>query len=373
MQLPFHEKLIEKAKSSWPFAVLVFVLVFIWEAATHEFFTWFDQRVLNTLGPTAASLMRWTVSNPWTFLLILSVCYCLAVIGWAAISAKSRPPLEIVSLRDGDSVEYRQMVFGVRRGRRASVQLLVFSGERWHPQWRAELYDNKWRAKCQFGDVNSRLGSTFRIVAISSATQISEPIVELPRKAKRSEILNVNRSASPPVQTDCGIYLGRIRTPITEGWVSYTTHVGTIEGNDMITFKGVWDNGWRYPRQDGQRLSPLVILGLRFKPNGEVNFYAHFRGPVVLYISSRFSDWGVPNGEQEFRVPLPASALANKWHTIFIYLPCVEQILKRSLDVIERFSVRGNLSVSHIWCVERLQELPISFLVDATMLCPPNK
>jgi hypothetical protein len=291
MQIPFHKKLEAKARASKWYGLIYLVLVFLWEALAHLFFTWFDEHILAIAGPRTSIIFRWAASHPILFFLASVVSYCTAIVVWALLSGLRRPPLEIVSLCDGEAVEYQQTVYGVTRRPKAPVQLLVFSGnDKWHPQWKTELDDYRWRGKCQFVDENSPPGSSFKVVAVSSSTEICEPVAVIPSGAKCSEIIRVSRSGTAPQQEHPGIYFGRTRRTLNDGWVPYTSQVGTLETTNTVTFKGKRENGWRYPREENQDLGPLVILGLRFKPEGEVNFYAHFRGSLTLLINSRFSD-----------------------------------------------------------------------------------
>jgi hypothetical protein len=113
------------------------------------------------------------------------------------------------------------------------------------------------------------------------------------------------------------------------------------------------------------------MLGFRFKSDGEVAFYAHFRNGTVLLINSRHPDWSVGVPKEEFRVPLPPQTYNTKWQVVFLHLSSVEQMAKAKFDVVTRFSVRANLTLSHIWCVEKLSDLPVAFLEGAVILEPP--
>ena len=56
---------------------------------------------------------------------------------------------------------------------------------------------------------------------------------------------------------------------------------------------------------------------------------------------------------------------------MLLFLPTVEQILGKRLDILQRFSVRGNLWVSHIGCWQALDEVPSELLRHGMMLIPP--
>jgi len=167
------------------------------------------------------------------------------------------------------------------------------------------------------------------------------------------------------VEYESGLYAGRVRKPFrAEDWIPYTDkhgHVADLDGS--VQFRGTLENGFRYPGQDSD-LIPTRIFGLRFRPNGDLNFYAHFRA-TTLYFSSRFSKWEIVDKEGEYRVPIRASMLSDKWHSMFLYLPCLEERTGKSLDALKRISVRGNLQLSHVWCLEHLRDLPVQYLWDA--------
>ncbi len=374
MEIPFRQKLVARAKRSRLFAVVFFFLCFAWEAATHWFYTWFDERAIQKISssvPLIAAAAKWTFAHPiWSIAFFMGF-YSFVLVVWALLPAR-RPALEIVSLRHDDLVDYRQVVYGIVRNPKKSLQLVVYSPDKkWYPQGAPEFDRNNWRALCYFGSVTSAPGKSYKVVAISGASEIHEALSELPKDGLKSEAVTVQRSTMPPVQSAPGIYLGRIRNAFkADDWASYTSRAGVVvERDDSLHFSGTWENGFRYPRED-TTLTPATTFGLRFKPDGEVNFYVHFRS-VTLFINSRFSDWGIPQGQAEFRVPLPSSMLDRGWHTVFVFLPCLEQVMRKPLDVVQRFSVRGNLSISHVWCLSHLDELPVLFLGGAIVLSPP--
>ena len=208
-------------------------------------------------------------------------------------------------------------------------------------------------------------GAVITVVAVSGAKPTEQKLAELPRDGVRSTPIIVKRSAIPGVEYEPGLYAGRTRKPLkAEDWVSYTDKDGRVtDFNGSVQFRGAFENGFRYPEKESD-LIPTRILGLRFKANGELNFYVHFRD-TVLYFTSRYSEAKMDQQGNEYRVPLSPSMLSQDWHTIFLYLPCLEQRIDRHLDTLTRISVRGNLLLSHVWCLERLRDLPVHHLYDA--------
>lgn len=200
----------------------------------------------------------------------------------------------------------------------------------------------------------------------------------------RSQTSTVSRTATAStavaVANTRGIYIGNVRQPDTP-WVTYTPQHGALTTeSDSIRFQGVFDNGWRYPEHDDEFFARTAFLGLRFKPQGEVVFYAHFRGSSAIVISTRCSGWGIDSVHNEFRVPLPAEVSGNQqWQVVLLRIPAIQliqaackspasTILVGSVGGIYRFSVRGSLRLSHIWCLEDLAQLPSEFLPGSIML-----
>jgi hypothetical protein len=316
------------------------------------------------------TVVGWALRHPIWLIGTLGGAYCFVLVIWALWPPR-RPAVEIISVRQGDIVDFRQIIYGTVRNPKAPLQLLVQPAKegRWHPQWKPEIHRNSWRVKCQFGNADSPAGSSYTVIAISGHV-VDEVLSKLPDGGIRSEAVRVQRSAKHPAEYAPGVYLGLIRHPFkVDDWMPYTSKAGTVavQQDDSIRFTGRWENGSRYPRED-TTLGPATIFGLRFRPEGEVSFYAHFRSATVL-INSRFPDWVLD--QVEFRVPLPPSMLKRSWHTLFIFLPSVEQVIKKRLDILQRFSVRGNLDISHVWCLRELHELPVEFLEGAILLSPP--
>lgn len=374
MDIPFRQRLEAKARKSALYAAIFFALVFLWEALTHWFYTWFDEWVIEGIRsslPFAASAIGWTITHPFGLIAVSVGCYCFVLVMWAVSWPARRPAVEIVSLRDEEIVEHQQTVHGVVRSRNAPVQVFVYATDkRWYPQRPVGVDQFKWRARCYFGTLTAPPGTPFKVVAIANGDPADAPLSEIPKNGERSAIVTVRRSATIPVESVPGIYLGRNRRPLKDGWVPYTTKVGVLEGSDSVRFVGTWENGWRYPREDTQSLAPVMVLGLRFRAEGDVNFYAHFRESVIL-LNSRFDSWGLQQEPKEFRVPIPASTLDNNWHVVLLFLPCLEQMFRKRFELVQRFSVRGTLWLSHLWCLQNLGDLPTSFLREAVLIHPP--
>ncbi len=228
METPFGKRLEARARQSRFFALLLFGLGFLWEALAHEFFKLFDERVIRAIQsslPLAVTAVQWTSGHPVWFIVGLGSCYCVILVFWA-LFWHTRAPVEIVSVWENDPVEYRQTLSGVVRHPSMSIQVLVGTASgKWHRQWQPEVDGQRWRAQCQFGNLGSRPGDLFRVVAILGADKVEQPISELPDKCKKSEIVTVRRSATAPAEVAPGIYLGRTRRSLRDGWVPYTTKV----------------------------------------------------------------------------------------------------------------------------------------------------
>ena len=141
--------------------MIFFAIVFLWEALTHWFYGWFDERVIEGIRssrPFAAADIEWTVAHPVGLIATLVGCYCFVLVMWAVSWPARRPAVEIVSLRDEDSVEYQQTVHGVVKRRNMPVQVFVCPPDKkWYPQWPVGVDQFKWRVKCQFGTLTGAM------------------------------------------------------------------------------------------------------------------------------------------------------------------------------------------------------------------------
>jgi hypothetical protein len=108
-----------------------------------------------------------------------------------------RPGLEIGILipEEGNNrVARKQDVMGYVYPPVAKVQMLVFSPNGfWYPQGPIQRDGVKWKVLATIGDENSA-GHSFKLIAIVSATQVTQRVKELPSDAIASRIVIVTRS-----------------------------------------------------------------------------------------------------------------------------------------------------------------------------------
>jgi len=376
MELPFKERLFHLARRYRWFGIVLVVLIFMWEALAHQFFTWFDEEAIKRMKsswPTMIAALGWTKDHPYLSCTTIIGAICFVLVVWAIFPRRNPSPV-IVSPWKDDLVNHWQYVYGTVRRPKDPLQVFVYSPDkRWYPQGDPQIHGNSWRALCYFGNFSTTPGTTFEVAAISGGTKVGDAAFDLPAVGIRSTNVRFRRSAVPAEETRPGIYYGRTRQPhVANEWAPYTAKIGrvAVDVDNALRFNGVFDQGFRYPIED-KPLRPARLIGFRFQSDGDVVFYAHLR-TTVLKFDSRYPEWGFPkDGLQEYRVPLPSSVLSQGWHTFFLFLPSLEQHAKCQMDVWHRLSVRGNLVLSHVWVLTALDELPISFLGGASLVSPP--
>jgi hypothetical protein len=103
--------------------------------------------------------------------------------------------VEIIVPDDNGVVSQKDTVSGFVSPPDARVQVLVFSSDgRWYPQTPVtkRAHGRKWQVRATFGNKDSA-GKTFRVIALINAAEITQPVVEVPEGAIRSEIVIVTR------------------------------------------------------------------------------------------------------------------------------------------------------------------------------------
>lgn len=102
--------------------------------------------------------------------------------------------VEITSIKDEDSVVFRQSIVGTVEPKVDPVQVFVHAADnRWYAQGIPEFFGNECSITCQFG-VKGRPGGTYRVVAIAGAPgKGGEPLLGLPNEGFRSREVIVHR------------------------------------------------------------------------------------------------------------------------------------------------------------------------------------
>jgi hypothetical protein len=114
--------------------------------------------------------------------------------------SESIPSIEILSHTNGRKVKYQEPVQGRISIPNSPVQVLVYSGDDyWHPQRDAIVSGNYWEAECQFGDENSSLPASYKIVAISTTQKIQNKLAKLPSVPQSEEIAVVRIKEIPSI------------------------------------------------------------------------------------------------------------------------------------------------------------------------------
>jgi hypothetical protein len=109
----------------------------------------------------------------------------------------------ILAPEEGSRVARKHDVLGYVYPPAAKVQMLVLAPGNgfWYPQAPIQREEAKWKVLATIGDENSA-GHSFKLVAIVSATQITQRIKELPADAILSRIVIVTRNTeSTPART----------------------------------------------------------------------------------------------------------------------------------------------------------------------------
>jgi hypothetical protein len=107
--------------------------------------------------------------------------------------------VDIVVPEDNSAVHRKHNVHGYVNPAAANVQVLVFAGdELWYPQTPILRDGAKWKVKATFG--NEEGGGSFKLIAIVSATEITQPERTLPPDSVKSAVVRVTRSTTilPP-------------------------------------------------------------------------------------------------------------------------------------------------------------------------------
>ncbi|MGP8107253.1 MAG: hypothetical protein ACLQLE_15350 [Desulfobaccales bacterium] len=182
-------------KSKW-YGLAILIAWVIYEAILHAIFSWFNGQIagLVWLMNIIETILKWTANNAIEFLIMLGIAYCLIVIIGAQLSKEpetiageepaepeSLPVLEILSHKNGNNVNFRDIVSGTIGIPDSSVQVFVYSGnDYWYRQREVFPTNNYWEVECQFGDENSSLPSQYKIAAISPAQKVPRRIAVLP-------------------------------------------------------------------------------------------------------------------------------------------------------------------------------------------------
>jgi hypothetical protein len=105
--------------------------------------------------------------------------------------------ISILSPEEGSHVAQKQDVRGYVYPPAAKVQILVFAPGNgfWYPQGPIHRDGAKWTVIATIGDEHSA-GQSFKLVAIVTATKITQRIKELPLDARMSRIVIVTRIGS---------------------------------------------------------------------------------------------------------------------------------------------------------------------------------
>jgi hypothetical protein len=105
----------------------------------------------------------------------------------------------IVVPEEGGRVARKQDVIGYVFPSGVNIQVLVLaSNGLWYPQGPIQREKAKWKVVAAFGDENSA-GRPFKLIAIVSATPVTQPTKQLPADAIESRIVSVTRNTESTI------------------------------------------------------------------------------------------------------------------------------------------------------------------------------
>lgn len=182
--------------------------------------------------------------------------------------------------------------------------------------------------------------------------------------------LTVSAEKSP------GIYCGNKRS-LLGGWQQYKGNPRNYWDNkDYVSIGKSFDDGFRYPPSDSLQ-APFHFWAFRIKRTQDVHIYATVKcedgHPYKIYVRSSASIWGfVSDPTDEFVIPAPSIPI-NKWQVAIVNISSLANKFDSPIRAITGFRVRGPLMLSHIWCVNRLGQIPKGFVKNAIQLVYPGE
>ena len=173
-----------------------------------------------------------------------------------------------------------------------------------------------------------------------------------------------------------GVYISGTKFDIFNGWVRYTgSGDNFLINRNSITIGKSFDDGFRYPPNDSLN-APWKYWGFRIRPKNNIWIYAVIKNlndeTEKILVSSQGSNWGyIANPKDEFVIPISKMG-KDKWCNIFVDLKSIEIDLRSPIKSIIGFKARGPLELSHIWCLNNINEIPDTVKNDYKLISYPR-
>ena len=171
-----------------------------------------------------------------------------------------------------------------------------------------------------------------------------------------------------------GLYSGSEHKEFsTSDWDTYSGKPMSVEvqPDGSIVFPGSLEDGWRHPPDRDSLRAPGETFAFRIRAESDVRVYpvlepASGRQQIVK-VDTNFPDWGLPEGSNEYRVPLPP-VFPRNWKVVVVDLESVARDLDTSVLRLIGLRIRGGVALSHIWCLHSFDDLPSQFRKDSTVI-----
>jgi hypothetical protein len=186
------------------------------------------------------------------------------------------------------------------------------------------------------------------------------------------EFGELNVSAGTPA----GIYCGNKHAGVG-GWQRYDGNPNSYrESSAYVSIGNSFDDGFRYPPSDSLD-APFHFWGFRIKPTHGVHIYAAVKcangRTYKVYVNSDANGWGfISDPTNEFVVP--GSVIPNNtWQIVIVNISSLENKFESPIRAIVGFRARGPLMLSHVWCVDKLAQIPRALTKKAIHLVYPGE
>jgi len=206
-------------------------------------------------------------------------------------------------------------------------------------------------------------------ISQATGTQVEDDLID-------KQIPSLNRDLFASIDTSTGFYVGSAKIDIASGWQRYHGDLNTLKTQKgYLSIGNSFDDAFQYPPEDTLK-APWQYWGFRIRRTFDVHIYAVVRlidgTNRKIYASSNLNSWGFTGDPiDEFRVPL-GKLPKNKWQVVIINTRSLEHEFESPIQAIIGVRVRGPLHISHVWCVEDIEQIPAEFNSEAKVISYPR-